>query len=340
MGENSLAVKYEITIGSATLKQVENDALQMAVVEDHVDLAGMCSVRVGGHADSPDWNFAIGDEVEVKLDGESIFQGEVTSLEPGFQIEGTSSMTIRAMDKTHRLGRGRKTRFWEDRKDSDVATEVGAESGLSVDADATEETLPYIMQRNESNIAFLKRLAARNNYQLRVEGSSLLFKKASFEGSSKTVEMGENLRSMRMSFNSADQVQKVVVRGWDISAKTEIVGTSSAGEVTSIGGGEIGAQTASVFGESTAYITDVPVSSQAMANQIAKAEMERYARQFCHGSCAIRGDSSVKAGTMVEFSGLPSGQNGKFYVIATRHIVSVRTGYTTELTFCSNTMGS
>jgi len=340
MAEHSGAIKYEITIGSTKLEQASADALQMAVVEDHVDMVGMCTVRVGGAEGQPSWNFNIGDEVEVKLDGQSMFMGEVISMEPGFQIEGTTSMTVRAMDKAHRLGRGRKTRFWEEKKDSDVASEVGAECGLSVDTDPTEDTMPYILQRNESNIAFLKRLAARNNFQMRVEDGKLLFKKASFDGSSKTVEMGEELRSMRMSFNSSDQVQKVVVRGWDVASKQEIVGQCSASEVTSIGDGELGATKCEVFGDSTAYITDVPVSSQAMANQIAKAEMERFARQFCHGSCSVRGDSSVRAGTMVEFKGLPSGQNGKFYVIATRHVISVRTGYTTELTFCSNTMGS
>lgn len=340
MGENSGAIKYEITIGGTILKQSEKDALQMAVVEDHVDMVSMCTVRVGGAEGQPSWSFNMGDPVEVKLDGAAIFSGEVTSMEPGFQIEGTSSMTLRAMDKTHRLGRGRKTRFWEEMMDSDVATEVGAESGLSVDADPTDDVMPYILQRNESNIAFIKRLAARNNFQVRVEDGKLLFKKASFDGSSKSVKMGEDLRSMRMSFNSSDQVQKVVVRGWDIANKQEIVGQCAASEVSSIGSGELGATKCGVFGDSTAYITDVPVSSQAMANQIAKAEMERFARQFCHGSCSVRGDSSVRAGTMVEFEGLPSGQNGKFYVIATRHVISVRTGYTTEMTFCSNTMGS
>ena len=340
MGENSGAIKYEITIGGTTLKQSEQDALQMAVVEDHVDMVSMCTVRVGGAEGQPSWNFSMGDEVQVSMDGQDLFTGEVVSMEPGFQIEGNASMTVRAMDKTHRLGRGRQTRFWEDTTDSDVANEVGSESGLSVEADPTDESMPYILQRNESNMAFLKRLAARNNFQLRVEDGTLLFKKASFDGSSKTIEMGENLRSMRMSFNSSDQVQKVVVRGWDISAKQEIVGQCEAGDVASIGDGELGATQCSVFGESTAYITDVPVSSQAMADQIAKAEMERFARQFCHGSCSVRGDSSVRAGSMVEFSGLPQGQNGKFYVIATRHVISVRTGYTTEMTFCSNTSGS
>ena len=338
--DKPLAIQYEITIGGKTLKQPESDGLQMATVEDHVDMVAMSTIRVGGAKDHPKWDFKIGDPVEITIENNKLFSGEVIALEPGFQVEGTSSMTIRAMDKTHRLGRGKKTRFWNDKKDSDVAKEVGGESGLSVEADDTEDTLPYIMQRNESNITFLKRLAARNNFQLRVEDGKLLFKKEGFQGSPSKVKMGENLRSMRMSFNSSDQVQKVVVRGWDIAGKKEIVGTATIGDVTAIGGGDVGAQASSMFGESTAYITDVPVTSQAAANQIAKAEMERHARQFCKGSCSIRGDSKLKAGAVVELEGLPSGQNGKFYAIATRHIISVRTGYTTEVTFCSNTLGS
>ena len=47
-------------------------------------------------------------------------------------------------------------------KDSDVVSEVGAESQLGVEVDATTETHKYILQRNESNLGFLKRLAAPN----------------------------------------------------------------------------------------------------------------------------------------------------------------------------------
>lgn len=340
--KTSSATSYEVTIGGKTLKQSERDGLQSLTVEDHMDMANLATIRVGGAEEQPTWGFQIGDEVEVKLGSgaEAVFKGEVTSIEPGFQVEGTSSMTLRCLDKTHRLGRGRETKHWNDKKDSDVAQEVGAKSGLSVDADDTGEILPYILQRNESNLAFLKRLAARNNFVLRVDGDKLLFKKASFEGSAEKIKMGDSLRSMRMSFNTSDMVQKVVVRGWDIQNKCEIVGQCSASEVTAIGGGEIGAVTAGKFGETTAYITDVPVSSQAMADNVAKAEMERLARQFCHGSASISGKDTVRAGTMIEFEGLPSGNNGKFVVMATRHIISNRSGYTTEITFCSNTMGS
>lgn len=337
----STAPGYEVTIGGTKFTQAKPEGLEMLVFEDHVDMIDMLTIRVGGAEEQPKWGFNIGDEVKVKIgSGTQVFEGELISMEPSYQVEGVSSISLRAMDKMHRLGRGRKTRFWEKKKDSDVVSEVGAECGVSVDADATEELQPYTLQRNETNIAFVKRLAARNNYLARIVDGKLEFKKASFQGSSVKVKMGEGLRSMRMSFNSMDMVQKVVVRGWDITKKEEIVGQATTGDITSIGGGTKGADVAGKFGDATAYVTDVPVSSQAMANQVAKAEMERLARQFCHGSLSVTGNDKIRAGTMVELEGLSTNVNGKVYVLATRHQISARTGYTTEIMFCSNTLGT
>ena len=338
----SSAPGFEATVGGQTFKQVEPNGVHSILVEDHVDMSSICVVTLGTSEHNSAWNFSIGDPVMVKMRNQEpfLFKGEVTAIEHSFQIRGSSTLTLRCVDNTHRLGRGRKTRFWNDMKDSDVAQEVGSESGLSVEADPTEETHPYILQRNESNIALLKRLAARNNFQVRVEQGTLYFKKAATGGSAKTITMGETLISMSLGFNSGQQVQNVVVRGWDIKQKKEIVGKASIGDVAPIGGGEMGAQKAGVFGDSTAYISDVPVNSQAMADIIAKSEMERLARQFGRGKCAIRGDNFVRAGTNVEFSGFSQGLNGSFYVISSRHIINPKTGYSTEFAFCSNTFGA
>lgn len=338
----SSAPGFEASVGGMTFKQVEPNGVHSILVEDHVDMSSICVVTLGTSEQNPAWNFSIGDPVLVKMRNEEpfLFKGEVTAIEHSFQIRGASTLTLRCVDNTHRLGRGRKTRFWNDVTDSDVAQEVASESGLSVEADPTDETHSYILQRNESNIAFLKRLAARNNFQVRVEQGTLFFKKPSFSGASKTISMGENLISMNTSFNSGQQVQEVVVRGWDIKEKKEIVGRASAGDVAPIGGGEIGAQKSNVFGESTAYISDVPVQSQAMADTIAKAEMERLARQFCRGKCNIRGDNNVRAGVVVDFSGFSQGLNGSYYVVGSRHLINPKTGYSTEFSFCSNTFGA
>ena len=84
----------------------------------------------------------------------------------------------------------------------------------------------------------------------------------------------------------------------------------------------------------------MPVFSQAAAKEIAKVEMNRLSRQFGRGSATVQGDDSIRAGTMVEVEGLQEGNNGSFFVLSSRHIVSNRTGYTTEFSFCTNTQGT
>ncbi len=337
------ATSYKVTVGGRTFTQPENDGLEQLVLEDHVDMVSYLSVRIGGSEGQPEWGIKIGDPVEVKLgEGEALlFKGEVTALEPNWGQEGVASLTIRALDNTHRLGRGRKTRWFKDKKDSEIAQTVGAECGLSVEVDETQEVQPYTLQRNESNLGFLKRLAARNNHLLSVDEGKLIFKKASLNGSGATLTMGKDIRGIRMQYNSQEQVTKVVVRGWDIREKKEIVGTATVGDIETIGGGQKGAELAnSKFGESVAYITDVPVGSQAEATALAKSEMNRLARQFCHGTCTADGSDKLRAGANVTVAGLSKGHNGAFFIVSSRHVISPTAGYQTEFQFISNTMGS
>jgi phage protein D len=337
------ATSYKVTLGSQELTQTQNDGVESIVVEDHVDMVEMLTLRINGVEGSPKWQAEIGQTVEVKMGAgtRTLFKGEVTALEPSWSMDGVAAITIRALDNAHRLARGRKTRTFTDKTDSDIAKTVGSESKLSVKSDPTTETHAYVIQRNESNLTFLKRLAARNNFQVTVDEGTLHFKKASLSSTPTKITMGDNLRSLRMNFNSQDQVTKVIVRGWDIRQKKEIVGTASSGDIETIGGGQAGTSVSeSKFGDQIAYITDVPVGSQAMANDVAKAELNRMARQFARGTCIVDGNDALYAGAIVEFEGLNMPHNGKYYIISTRHVISATSGYTTELTFCGNTLGT
>jgi uncharacterized protein len=342
-GVNRSAPSYELKIGDKTFTQAEGQGLQSFTLEDHMDMVDMLTVRVGGSEQHPQWNFKIGDAVEAKLGSGSVlmFKGNITALEPSFSGEGVTAMVIRALDPVSKLGRGRRTRFWENVKDSDIVSEVGADCGLSVSCDTTDETQTYVLQRNETNVAFLRRLAARNNFTLRVEEDKLQFKKNEYAGEDIELALGKNLQSVKISFNSSELASKVVVRGWDMMSKSEIVGTASLSDVTQIGGGSSGGDTAqTAFGSQTVYITDIPCSSQSAADSAARAEMERISRQFAKGSASVQGNDKIRAGARVKLSGLGTPQDGTYFILSSRHIVNTRSGYVTEFTFCSNTFGS
>jgi len=337
------APSFQLTLGGTTHTQPSAQGLEQLTIEDHVDMTEQLTVKLSGAEFAPKWQIKIGDPVEAKVGAGSVlaFKGEVISVDPSWSVEGMLSITVRAYDNTHRLGRGRKTRFFEKKTDSEIAQTVGAESGIEVDADPTEERRDYTLQRNESNLTFLKRLAARNNFQLTVDEGKLIFKKASTASQAAVIEMGKNLRSLRMSFNTMEQVTEVVTRAWDIREKKEIVGRATSGDIEKIGGGDIGAALSnSKFGSHIAYITDVPLTNQSQANELAKAELNRAARQFGRGSCTADGSDALRAGQMVTFAGLNGAYNGSYFIVSSKHVVGASTGYITEFQFCSNTMGT
>ena len=332
---------FSVKVGGETFTQAGAGAVVSLRFEDHLDMIDVVSLRLGGSLSDPGWKVEIGQEVELSV-GDSdakLFVGEVVALEPTMSVSGGSSLLVRAMDKMHRLSRGRKSRAFEEMADSDIVSKVGKEIGLSVSADSTSPKHAYVLQRNESDLTFLRRLAARNNHVLRVVEGKLSFKKAQFSGSGFKVALGENLQSIRLSVNSMDQVQSVVVRGWDPISKGEIVGSASTSDIETIGDGELGAKIAGRFGDSTAYVTDIPISDQSTADVIAKAEINRLARQFVRGTATIKGNPGLTAGCLVTFDGLHDGFNGTYYVLASRHTISTAAGYTTEFTFCSNCAG-
>lgn len=336
------APSFEVTLGGKTYKQADSQGLEQVILEDHVDMVNMLTVRLSGAEQSPEWTAEIGQKVTAKFGAGSVesFTGEVISVEPSWTNRGGATLTVRCYDNTHRLGRGRKTRWFKDLKDSEIVQQVGSECGLDVQADPTEEKHEYTLQRNESNLAFLKRLAARNNFQLAVRDGALQFKAATTSTTATEIKMGDNMRSLSMNFNTTEMASEVVVRGWDIRTKTEIEGRATVSDSPNIGGGSKGSQIASQhFGEHTVTITDVPVTNQTQAQMLAKAEFQRQARQFGRGTCTVDGNDQLRAGAMVKFSGVSNGYNGNYYIVSSRHIVSAYSGYITEVTFCSDTMG-
>ena len=52
--------------------------------------------------------------------------------------------------------------------------------------------------------------------------------------------------------------------------------------------------------------------------------MERLARQYA--KCVVRGENTIRAGSVVNFKGFVKGLNGTFYVISSRHIINPSTG--------------
>src|SRR5215471_15169677 len=107
------------------------------VVDDSVELPSMFSLVMTSSdaqeqgtpwVDNEDL-FAVGNVVEIKMGDvgnlASLITGEITALEPEFVTSRLPVLTVRGYDRRHRLQRGRKTRTFLQKKDSDIAKQIG-----------------------------------------------------------------------------------------------------------------------------------------------------------------------------------------------------------------------
>lgn len=331
------AARYTITLGGGEISQADPKGLEYLCVEDHCDMIGVAEFTFAGGAGTEWGSLEIGADVEVKIGGDDrkLFVGFITGLRHSYQ-QGRDSLTVLAMDPLCKLAASRVVKVYEEMTDSDIASAVISDGGATAGTvDSTSGTHKYVFQRNESNLVFLRRLAARNGYLVMANEGNIDFKSAQFSGSS-TELAKDQVISLDYTFSTRVLPPSITCYGWDYVRKEMVEGTASSGDIQAIGGGTNAVEKAGILWSGDSYISDVLVNSQEGAVEMAKAELNRLARNFLRGRAVVQGNGAVHAGTKVKFSGHQEKYNPEGYVISSRHRVFVKGGFTSEIVFCSN----
>ena len=346
---NLLLPSFALKIGGSPLP-IETEIQVISItVEDDLTLPSMFTVELTGLETQnsqisllDDALFALGTEVEVKLGygGQvaTLIKGEITGLEPEFTINRLPSLIVRGYDRRHRLQRGRKTRTFLQKKDSDIAAQIASEGGLTAKAEDSQVTHDYIMQANQTDLEFLQARARQLQYEVVVEDKTLLFRPVGNASSAVlTLTLEDNLLEFSPRLSSLGQVNQVSVRGWSAKYKQKVLGQAKAGdEVSTMGGQSSGAKLSeSAFGEGIGGISDRPVASQAEADQFAKAQFNRGVLGLITGEGICRGNTQVRAGKVIEIDGIGERFSGLYYVTAASHRYGPR-GYFTYFTVRRN----
>lgn len=333
---NNETLSYTINIAGQEITQQDPQGLEHLSVETHLDKVGVAQLTFA--VDGPSWSsFVIGDEAEISVGtGSKVFGGVITEKRHSFR-RGVHTITIVVMDPAIKLASSRKTRVFEETSDSDVFSSVCGEAGVETGTvDSTSEVPLYTFQRNESDLRFLRRLAARNGYLVYAVDGKVNFAKPQFGGGS--VELSnENMISYDCGVSSASVPPNLTVYGWSYVEKRMVSYTASSGDLFTIGGGsDAVAETGTIWQEDS-YISDVQVSTDGGAEAMAVGELNRLARSFVRGRAIVQANGDLYAGVGVTFSGMDAGGNPEGVVVSCRHVADIRSGTTTEIHFVSNT---
>lgn len=318
------------------------------LVEEHVDLPSLFALELGASDDldaaatwlDDDKLFALGDEIAIQLGYTDsalrpVIAGEVTALEIECTASGLPRLTVRGYDRRHRLQRGRQVRTFAKKKDSEIAQQIARERGLSARVVDSKTTHEYVVQANQTDLAFLQERARRIHYEVVVEDKVLHFRPVAYDSAPVlSLSIDNELSEFRAQLSSAGQASRVKARGWSVKDKKAVV--AQASNFPSMGGQASGAALVrKAFGEAEELMTWEPVESQQEADARAKARLASVALGFVRGEGACPGRTDLRAGKVIEITGVGKRFSGPYYVTAVSHHYGPD-GYSTRFTAWRN----
>jgi len=331
-----LASQVIIKLNGTEVQPEVMDNLASLVVDQHALLPGMFTIKFLIQLGPEDQDlpmidtgpFDLAKEVEIIAQKEdntaiTLIKGEITALEPNFGEGMLAELVVRGFDRSHRLFRETKSQAFLNKKDSDLAQQIAGNAGLSPQVDSTSTVYEHIYQHNQTDLEFLMQRAWRIGYECFAAEGKLYFRKPPTGSSSTTIKWGEDLESFSPRMSLAEQVDEVMVRGWDPKVKKPIVGKAASGQLyPKIGESKDGKSWASTFGSGKKIFVDQPVFNQAEADILAAARLNEISGSFVEAEGVAFRRPDIKAGSFIKIEALGKRFSGTYLVTSASHIYS------------------
>lgn len=322
------AVPIEINVGG----KIEDSDILGFTVERDMGQPDMAAIVLSNQQANYTTRATVGQAVEIKVGDEStsIYKGELVGLEGMYKGGEKSRLTIRAMNKLHRLLRTRKSITYTDKSDQQILSQVAGNHGLSIEWKHEKSiTYKHVYQHNQTDLEFLRMRAGRMGAHVWCVDSKLYVKEPQLDQSpTETLSIGDAnkeaaVRMFAPRLSSAGVLKKVTVKGWNPETKELIVGEAQA--QNSKLGAQNAATAASSFGSLETFTTDHPIWSKDEADALAKARLRDQSLSFMTGELEMIGNPKFDLGQIV---GIQSSNednksddlfNGNYYIMGITH---------------------
>jgi uncharacterized protein len=277
-------------------------------------------------------------QVEVGYQGNRAIKlkGKITGMNATFPETGAPTLTIRGLSEYDELFRATRRKPFDDKTDSEIASELAGALGLKADVEDTQVKHALVSPDGATYAAILQERARRLNYEIAVKFDKLVFRRPTYltnPSPTLTLIWGQDLRSFTPNISTNKMVSRVEVRNTQTGGggpKKALVGLATASQIQPVLGTKSGlVQSEKKFGSNTQLMQEQRLAGQAEATSLPRAELERRAIEYitAHGSCI--GNPKLVSRTVVELQRLGKRFSGSYYVTSTTHSIDAN-GYRTE----------
>ncbi|HQC95216.1 MAG TPA: contractile injection system protein, VgrG/Pvc8 family [Aquabacterium sp.] len=279
----------------------------------------------------------LGSRIEVYAGDASgprkLFDGEVHALEGVYSIGGAPELVLLAEDGLFAARQARRSALHESRTLEQLARDIASRHGLTLDASGLPATPGLWTQVDESDLAFLRRTAARLDCDFQLVDSTLQLRRCA-DRDRGTIELAmySQLLALRVIADLADQVSEISVGGFDV-ARGRACAATSRGAQRGPGSGLTGTQLLGRLrrgNRRSEHLGALPCASQAEAQALADTAFDQRARRFVRAHGQAEGNAALRVGSRVRLRGTGQRFDNTYAVVEARHRFDTVSGYRTD----------
>ena len=289
-------------------------SLMSLLVVDSADGLARCEATFGNWGGEEKAGFQhfgrdkleFGKTLKITLDDDALFEGRISAIHAKFPEGGPPQVGVCAEDRMQDLRMTRRTRAFADASLADVLKRIAKDHGLDPKVDLTGETYKLLAQVNQSDLAFIRDLARREDVQVWVEGNALkAAPRARRDAGTLELSWAGSLREFQVSADLAHQRTKLTGGGWNVADKKAAKHAADEAAIRSeLNNGDSGsALLKQAFGERADMLAHAVPASDAQARVLAEASFRHLARRFVVGSGVAETKPKLRVGAKLKIKG-------------------------------------
>lgn len=269
--------------------------------------------------------FLPGKQIEIQLGyrstNETVFKGIV--IKQGIKIrKGGSVLHIDCRNEAVKMTSGAKSRYFIDKKDSDIMEELLGFHSLKKDVEATTPSLKEVVQYDSTDWDFLLCRAEANGQVVMVEDAKVAIAKPVVAGASVVkIAYGSTVLELDAEIDARWQSKGIKACSWSHTDQKIVNVDAKEPSVT---------QSGNIASGDLAKVLDGDAHEIRHGGKIEEPELQAWADARLikerlakvRGRAKFQGFSGISPGKIVEITGVGERFSGKMYVSGVRHSVA------------------
>ena len=286
-------------------------------------------------------HFIPGKKIEIQLgyrsQNDSVFKGIIVKHSIKLRKNG-SQLIVECRDEAVKMTSGINSRYYVDKKDSDIMEQIIGNYGLQKDITATQVDLKEVVQYESTDWDFLLCRAEANGLVVKVEDGKITVASPATSGQSVlTVQYGTTLLELDAEIDARWQSKGLTAESW--SATDQELVTADAKEPGTTGNGNLSsAALADVIGGEAHKIRHGGKLSQPELQAWANGRLLKERLSKVRGRARFQGFAGIMPDNVIEITGIGERFEGKLYISGVHHSFAkgnwetdVQLGLNTEL---------